>query len=133
MRNTHTVMPLRLRADLEHDEEYRYCMLLGYHICGGRLTYEHALYDAGSKVQKRHGIIRLCAAGHGVDEYQDAGTEVPKDMREWVALNRSTDEELEGMSKAVDYKARRAYLNTKYGEYVAPPFTLEQVYALHDI
>lgn len=109
-----------LRKEIEEDPEYWVCMLAEYHTCAGRLTNEHALYNANKKVQKKHAIIKLCAGGHGVDQYQDAPTQVPKDMREWVALSRSTQEELHSLSKATSAFQRLKYLETKYGVYRKP-------------
>lgn len=114
------VMPAALRAEINADPEYLRCGLALPHTCKGRITREHAIKYAGKKVQEKWAIPPLCAAGHGVDEFQDAGTEVPKDMREWIAYNRASDEELLAFSKG-NYIRERDRLNQKYGVYIAPP------------
>lgn len=115
-------MSPELRAEINADPEYLRCGLTLPHRCAGRITREHAIIYASKKVQAKWAIPPLCAAAHGVDEFQDAGTEVPKDMREWMAYNRATDEELAAFSKATpSYFFERDRLNKKYGVYVMPP------------
>lgn len=120
MKRGGSTMSPELRTEIENDPEYRVCMLKNYHTCEGRITREHALYYANKKIQQKFAIIALCAAGHGVDLFQDSSTELPKDMRAWVALSRATDEEIQSISKAVNYFRERDRLNQKYGEYQAP-------------
>ena len=115
-----------LRSDVGSDPEYTRCGLQGLlrgiiGPCGGRVTREHAMYFKGSKVQKKWAIPPICACHHGVDQYQDGPGEAPKIIRQWVALNRATDEELREISKAVDYIRERDRLNDIYGKYVPPP------------
>lgn len=117
-------VPAKLRDALAKDPEYKRCALRGYHRCDGRITWEHAIIFAGKQLQARWAIIPLCARGHGVDEYQDAGT-IDKQKNHWVALNRATDEELRAISKATNYIHERKRLNEIYGEYVAPPVRKE--------
>ncbi len=104
---------------MDTDPGYTVCMLRAYpmHICGGRLTREHALINAGRQVDEKFAIISCCARGQEVDEYQDAGT-MDKHLNQWVALNRATAVELFKLSKAVDYLRERERLNKIYGEYV---------------
>lgn len=115
-------MPPKLRQELQNDPEYTLCALTGYDElagpCGGRLTREHALIHAGSKIQEKWAIPPICARHHGVDEYQDAGTQV-KDLCVWVSLNRATHEELLRFSKAINYIWKRDVLNAKYGVWVS--------------
>lgn len=114
-----------LRKDVEKDPEYTRCaiqgMILQFGPCGGRVTREHAIIFAGRKVQEKWAIPPFCAAHHGVDLYQDAPTQVLKDVRVWAAVNRATDEELRAVSKVVNYLRERDRLNSKYGIYVLPP------------
>jgi len=117
-------VPASLRGQLADDPEYKRCALRGYHACGGRITWEHAFVFAGKQIQLRWAIIPLCARGHGVDEWQDAGT-LNKGMNQWCALNRATDEELKVISKATNYLRERKRLNDIYGEYVPPPVRKE--------
>ena len=111
----------KVRRQINDDPGYRVCMLTAHpgHICGGRLTREHAVIHAGKQVDAKWAIISACARGQEVDQFQDAGT-MDKRLNIWVALNRATDEELLAVSKAVDYVRLRRYLNSIYGEYVAP-------------
>lgn len=118
-------MSPELRADIEKDTEYRRCGLQGLlkdiiSPCEGRVTREHALIHAGKKIQEKWAIIPCCAAHHGVDGFQDAPTEVHKEIRVWVALNRATDDDLRRHSKAINYLHMRTYLNEKYGIYISP-------------
>ena len=119
MKKTHTVIGAKLRKEMAQDPEYLRCSITTLHACRGRITREHAIIVAGKKVQKRWAIIPACAAAHGVDQFQDAGTEVPKAVRRWVALNRATDEELLEYPKA-NLLQERGRLNAQYGIYVPP-------------
>lgn len=116
-------MPFELRADIELDSEYRRCALKGLQFgrCEGRITREHALIFAGKKIQEKWAIIPCCAAHHGVDFFQDATTEAPKEVRIWVALNRATEGEILAVSRVVNYFRERDRLNAKFGIYVSPP------------
>lgn len=111
-----TTIPKKLRKEMEIDPEYKVCMLYGHHghICGGRITKEHTLIFAGKSYQARWSIISLCARGHAVDQYQD-NHECNKELNLWIALNRALPEELQAISKAVDYSAMKTRLNGLYG------------------
>jgi hypothetical protein len=116
-----------LREEVGQDPEYTRCALQGLLLaiigpCGGRVTREHAMTYANKKIQEKWAIPPICAAHHGVDQYQDAPTEAKKEIRVWVALNRATDEELARFYKATpSYFFQRDRLNGKYGVYVPPP------------
>jgi len=112
-------VPKKLRKELSGDPEYSRCALIGYHECGGRITWEHAIIFAAKQVQARWAIIPLCAAGQNVDQYQDSGR-MDKKRNVWVALNRATGQELRSVSKSVDYVFERERLNAIYGPYLAP-------------
>jgi hypothetical protein len=122
MKRGGSFMPVTVREDIGSDLEYSRCGIQGLlgHTCAGRVTREHAIIHAGKKVQEKWAIVPLCASGHGVDFFQDAGTEVAKEVRVWMAVNRATDEELRKVSKVVSYFRERDRLNAKYGVYVAP-------------
>lgn len=125
MKRGGSFMPKDVREDVGSDPEYSRCALQGLLLnligpCGGRPTREHALIHAGKKIQEKWAIPPICAAHHGVDQYQDAPTEAKKEIRVWVALNRATEDDLRRFSKAVNYIRMRQVLNDKYGEYVAP-------------
>lgn len=100
---------------------YQKCALAGKHghVCEGRVTWEHALIFAGRKIQKPWAIIPLCAKAHEVDYFQDAGT-MNKEINVWVALNMATLEELQEVSKVVNYVRERNRLNKIYGVYERP-------------
>jgi hypothetical protein len=125
MKQGGSVIPRAIRDDMGTDMEYTRCGLQGLlgelvGPCAGRVTREHAMYYGGSKVQERWAIIPCCAKHHGVDQFQDCPGQAPKEVREWVSLNRATDNELVAVSKAVNYLRRRDTLNEKYGVYVPP-------------
>lgn len=111
-----THMPPKLRREINADPFYRYCARRGLHghVCGGRITREHALIFAHRQIQKKHAIVPLCAKAHAVDEYQDGG-DMNKEINVWIALSRATTAELLEISKAVDYFRLLRYLNGKYG------------------
>lgn len=94
----------------------RVCLRASEGDCKGHLTKEHAIIFAGKQLQMEWAILDICAFHHGVNEYQDTG-KLDKEKHIWIALNRATDEELRAISKAVDYKQKREYLNNKYGVY----------------
>lgn len=120
-----SVIPQRIRREMEADPEYRRCALLGLlpaliGPCAGRITREHALYYSSKKVQEKYAIPPICAKHHGVDEYLDGGT-ASKEIRVWVALNRATEDELRSISKVINYTRERDRLNEIYGQYIYPP------------
>lgn len=131
MKRTHTVMGAKLRREVSEDPEYTRCALPLPHTCAGRITRSHDVYVAGKKVQRKWAIPPICAAAHGVDEYQDAGTMVPQRIRRWVALNRATDAELLEYPRARLIEERDR-LNALYGPYVPPPIPviLRPMYAV---
>lgn len=118
------VMPPALRAEVVANPEI--CafgttkLQARFGTCEGRDTNEHAIIVAGKKVQRFWAIIKCCAKHHGVDFHQDAHMEAPKRAREWVALNRATDEDLMEFPKAGLIRLREIR-NGEFGEYVPPP------------
>ena len=114
-------IPVKIRKLINDDLEYHNCMLRAYHphVCGGRITIEHALIYAGRQADFKNALISVCARGQEVDEYQDAHT-MDKKLNVWVALNRMTDEEIESISKTINYRRLLDQLNAIYGEYRAP-------------
>lgn len=111
-------IPPKLRAELAELPEYHICMreaLLHDHVCerdplrpNKPTEWEHVLYWGGSQIQKKFAIISICWLVH-------RGGMLNKEINEWIALNRATDQELLEISKAVDYIHKRDYLNQKYG------------------
>ena len=127
MKNTKTVIPIKMRAEMSTRPEYKTCMLYNQmnlktgliHVCGGDITWEHAVIFAGNKIQEPWAIIAICERGHAINNYQDAGTMI-KELNQWVAYNRATDAELLKYSSASLSRTKlheRAYLNKIYGEY----------------
>lgn len=99
--------------EISSDPYYETCARKFDGGCKGRITWEHAIIYAGRQLNEKWAIIPLCSYHHAVDEYQDGG-DLNKEKNEWIALNRATDEELEEVSDAIDYKAKRDRLNKKY-------------------
>ena len=127
MKRTHTIIPRRIRLELSVDPQRYTCALKNFpgHVCEGRITREHATYYAGKKIQERWAIIFLCANGHGVDLHQDAPGQLPKEVRQWVALNQATISELEKYDRAFpSFLNQRKYLNDVFGEYTPPALPL---------
>jgi hypothetical protein len=127
MRNKMSVISKKVRGELELDPRRFTCSLKGVHghVCDGRITREHAMYYAGKKIQERWAIIFLCAKGHGVDQFQDHAGQVPKDMRQWVALNQATREDIARFPRAFpSFGFQKDRLNEKYGPYVPPSLPL---------
>lgn len=115
-------MPLKLRRELEADPFYKTCArneALHDHICQGDpirgsrgrvIEWEHALYFAGKQVQQKFAIVPACWFVH-------RGPGMKKQVMEWIALNRATDEELAAISTAKNYRFYRDRLNDEYGPY----------------
>lgn len=121
MKSKPSTIPLADRKEWAKDPFYSVCALKGHHghECGGKITWEHAMIYGGKKMQTKWSVIPLCERAHAVNSFQDAGTMI-KELNQWVALNRATDDELRAISKAVDYIHMRKYLNGKYGVWTAP-------------
>ena len=118
----------KVKKQIEADPAYKVCMLRAFptHVCGGRLTREHALIFGGRQVDTKFAIISCCAKGQEVDQFQDAHT-MDKKLNVWVALNRATDDELSAISKVVDYRRMREQLNEVYGVYVEPRIPANEI------
>lgn len=126
-----TPIPTRVRKEIASDPSYRVCKLAGLHghVCGGRITMEHAMIYAGHQIQEKWAIVSICAAGQEVDRYQDAHT-MNKELNRWVALNQATDDHLRTFTKA-NYIWERDRLNAKYGVWVMPlpsPFNETEIH-----
>lgn len=117
-----TKIPIKVRKEIANDPTYRVCKLEGHHghICGGRITMEHAIIYAGRQIQEKWAIVSICARGQEVDQFQDAHT-MNKELNQWVAFNQATDEELQAFKKAsIPYISQRERLNRKYGIWKLP-------------
>lgn len=122
-------IPTKLRRELAADPYYKHCAREGLqgHECAGRITWEHAMYYAGTQLQKRWAVIPLCAKAHNVDAWQDCG-DLDKEINVWIALNRAGDEDMLEISKSRDYFLYRGYLNRKYGKLEVPAPDMEIAY-----
>lgn len=110
-------IPPKLRSEMASDPYYEQCArreALHDHQCEADpltrklIEWEHVLYFKGSQLQKKYAIIPICWLVH-------RGGKLDKTINEWIALNRATDQELEEISKATNYKHKRDYLNKIYG------------------
>lgn len=112
---------------MDKDPYYKVCALKGLHghICGGRITKEHAIIYAGRRLNEYWAIVPICARGHEVDDFQDAHT-MNKDLNRWIALNRASNVELRAISKVIDYLRERTRLNVKYGTYIPAVLKLSE-------
>lgn len=111
-------IPPKLREEMADDPYYGKCSFRALeHVtgpCGGCITWEHSIIYAGKQLNEKWAIIPLCEKHHGVGAYQDI-TCINKELSEWVALNRASNDELAVISKAIDYQLKRDFLNKKYG------------------
>ena len=110
-------IPKKLKEELSCDPEYKTCMrakLLHDHVCkpdplnGKLIEWEHVFTFAGKQVQEKWAIIPICWLVH-------RGGMLRKEINQWIALNRGTDEEIRKISKGVNYLQRKEYLNKRYG------------------
>lgn len=110
-------MPVKLRKELAADPSYKICLrnaALQDHTCMPNplnkklIEWEHALIYAGKQIQQKWAIVPLCWWAH-------SGPGLVKEINIWVALSRSTDEELQAISKVINYKRMKIALNNKYG------------------
>lgn len=108
-------IPSSLREELAEDPFYTKCsrkVLLNDHICrpdpltGKLIEWEHAFIYAGNQIQEKWAIIPICYLVH-------RGGKLNKEVNEWIALNRASEEDLTKYPKR-DWKQRKAYLNAKY-------------------
>lgn len=87
------------------------------HECQGRITQEHALYYAGSRIDHECAIIKLCAWAHDVDEFQD-GHNLDKAKNEYIALAQATQEFFDLYPRG-NWQQRRGYLTTRFAAALA--------------
>jgi hypothetical protein len=92
-------IPLKLRAELAADPFMKKCCL-----CGKRPQWHHAIIISGRQLNEKWAIVPACEEHH-----RDS-----LEKLELIALNRATHEELQAISKAIDFFQRRSYLREKY-------------------
>lgn len=110
-------IPEKMKQEMLNAPEYQVCMRnaeFNDHVCQGRLTLEHALIYRGRQINEKWAIMSLCAWGHDVDEWQDAGN-IDKRKNEYCCIIRATDEDLAKYPKK-NWKQLRKFLINKYGE-----------------
>lgn len=115
-------IPLKMKAEILVDPRYKICARKNHlgHECEGRITLEHALIYAGKQINEKFAIIPLCAKAHSVDRFQDGG-DLNKEINTWISLNLATTEELQSISKVINYEWEKSRLNAKYGVFIWPP------------
>jgi hypothetical protein len=80
--------------------------------CKGRIEWHHNLIFGGKQSDIPETILPLCKNfHHRYAEQMDI-----KEKLDWIMLNQMSDEQIESISKAVNYQQRKIYVNSKYGE-----------------
>lgn len=103
-------IPKKLNDELNEDRFYLKCCLQRFGGCGGRIERHHALIFAGRQVQAKFCILPACHEHHELARSKDI-----KEKFDWVLLNRATEEEIQGISKGIDYSRERDRLNNIHG------------------
>lgn len=111
-------IPIKQREEMNQMPFFRVCAKAAIpgHECQGRITWDHPLTYGGKQLIEQNWTVPTCAYGHGVDQFQDGGDRI-QEQQIWIALSRSTDEQIRSISKAIDYTHRKAYLVGIYGVY----------------
>lgn len=98
-------IPKDVRNELECDPRMKRCVVGGE--CSGVIQWHHSQTWKGIRLQEAWSICGICEKHHREEaKYRDV---INRDC-----FNRATDEELERISKAVNYKAERDRLNKNY-------------------
>lgn len=108
-------IPHEILEVLLSDPKYAICARALEGECSGNISFEEAIVYAGRQVKELWAIIALCHRHHGIGIWAERGSLLNKRKNEWLALNQASDADLRRFSKAIDYVARRAYLNKLYG------------------
>lgn len=116
-------IPESVREEIASSPLAGFCLrrlALRDHACAGRITWEHAIYHAGRRVNEFWAIVTLCAKAHSVDEWQDRGI-MFKAINEWIALSRIKDwEAVESKYPRTQWRQRLRYLTGRYGSFSLP-------------
>ena len=112
-----TPIPLKMRREMAEMPFYKHCARHNDE-CNGRITWEHALIVAGKRLNEIWAIVPLCAYHHSVDYHQD-GAGLVKELNKWIALCRSTPEDLAKYPRS-GFEQMKKYLISKYGLWVDP-------------
>lgn len=101
----------QVRDELDQDPFMHKCCVAD-NQCRGRIQWHHHLKWQGKRSDKPEHILPLCEFHHEKVDTKDGREKV-----DWVWLNRLNERQIEEISKAINYKQRQKYLNTKYGAY----------------
>lgn len=93
-------IPQKLKEEILKDSYYKKCARLNDGYCEGRITWEHAIIYSGRQLNEKWAIIPLCWKHH-------LGNGLDKDKNVCIALLRATEEELDKISKVINYKRKR--------------------------
>ena len=107
-------IPLPVLKECLSDMFYSRCCLADWN-CMGNISLEEAFLFGGRQVKEKWNIIPLCHRHHSVGVWMESGL-LNKEKNEWVALNRASEDELDRYSKVQNLRAKREYLNEKYGK-----------------
>ena len=105
--------PIKLKIREQLDQNpfmHKCCIADGY--CKGRIEWQHHLKWKGQRSDEPEHILPLCSYHHSKVDTREVREKV-----DWVWLNRLTDDQIQSISKAVNYLQRKVYLNGKYGSY----------------
>lgn len=109
-------IPKKMREEMDAQDYYHQCarnQALNDHVCepdpvtGRLIEWEHALIFGSKKVNEIWAIVPICWLVH-------RGGEMVKEINEWLALNRATDEDFAKYPRN-SWAQRKQYLNSKYG------------------
>ena len=110
-------IPEGMREEMHKMPYYHTCArkeALDDHICqpcpvrGKLIEWEHAMTYAGTRINEIWAIVPICW-------YTHRGPGFKKEINEWLALNRITDDEILARFGKTDWIKKKAYLNKKYG------------------
>lgn len=119
MKSKKNTIPLKLREELNKDPEYGYCCITGKRgTCEDPIEWHHNLKFAGSNVQERFCILPILQSIH----FRADNIQV-RETLDRAMIFRDTENKLfdpMGYGKAVNWRQREIYLNSKHGPYTPP-------------
>jgi len=81
-------------------------------ICGATPQFHHHFEYGRRAVNEAWCLLPLCPVHH-----KDVREINYRRLLDWCMLNRATDEELAKYSRVMNYKSKRIWLNTYFGEF----------------